>query len=177
MAYKKINGEDFPQDKVLGLIALMNSNPIKSALFVKEFEDIVKSGWDLEPDCNVWYRVKPSVLQEIDELDVSEKEKEALKAKVATIVGCPVFYVGKRTEGDEILTAGMVEGRVLGFNKKHFRKIESDVYSKNLKKVLLVSENWNTFIKLLIWVIRGFELDDCSSFPTIVAPKLCDEED
>lgn len=177
MAYKKINGEDFPQDKVSGLIALMNSNPIKLAFFVKEFEDIVKSGWDLEPDCNVWYRVKPSVLQEIDELDVSEKEKEALKAKVATIVGCPVFYVGKRTEGDEILTAGMEEGRVLGFNKKHFRKIESDVYSKNLKKALLVSENWNKFIKPLIWVIRGFELDDCSSFPTIVAPKLCDEED
>lgn len=177
MAYKKINGEDFPQDKVSGLIALLNSNPIKSAFFVKEFEDIVNSGWDLEPDCNVWYKVKPSVLQEIDELDVSEKEKEAIKEKVATIVGCPVFYVGKRTEGDEILTAGMIEGRAFGFNKKHFRKIESDVYSKNLKKALLVSENWNKFIKPLIWVIRGFELDDCSSFPTIVAPKLCDEED
>lgn len=177
MAYKKINGEDFPQDKVSGLIALMNSNPIKSAFFLEEFEDIVKSGWDLEPDCNVWYRVKPSVLQEIDELDVSEKEKEAIKEKVATIVGSPVFYVGKRTEKDEILTTGMVEGRILGFNKKHFRKIESDVYSKNLKKALLVSESWNKFIKPLIWVIRGFELDDCSSFPTIVAPKLCDEED
>lgn len=177
MAYKKINGEDFPQDKVLGLIALLNSNPIKSAFFVKETEDIVKSGWDLEPDCNVWYRVKPSILQEIDELDVSEKEKEAIKETVATIVGSPVFYVGKRTEKDEILTASMVEGRVFGFNKKHFRKIESDVYSKNLKKALFVSESWNKFIKPLIWVIRGFELDDCSSFPTIVAPKLCDEED
>ena len=177
MAYKKINGEDFPQDKVLGLIALLNSNTIKSAFFVKEFEDIVKSGWDLKPDCNVWYRVKPSVLQEIDELDVSEKEKEAIKEEVATIVGIPVFYVGKRTGKDEILTAGMVEGRVFGFNKKHFRKIESDVYSKNLKKALFVSESWNKVIKPLIWVIRGFELDDCSSFPTIVAPKLCDEED
>lgn len=177
MAYKKINREDFPQDKVSGLIALLNSNPIKSALFVKEFEDIVKAGWDLEPDCNVWYRVKPSILQEIDELDVSEKEKEAIKEKVATIVGSPVFYVGKRTEKDEILTASMVEGRVFGFNKKHFRKIESDVYSKNLKKALFVSESWNKFFKPLIWVIRGFELDDCSSFPTIVAPKLCDEED
>lgn len=177
MAYKKINGEDFPQDKVSGLIALLNSNPIKSAFFVKEFEDIVKSGWDLEPDCNVWYRVKTSVLQEIDELDVSEKAKEVIKKKVATIVGSPVFYVGKRTENDEILTAGMVEGLVLGLNKKHFRKIESDVYSKNLKKALFVSESWNKFIKPLIWVIRGFELDDCSSFPTIVAPKLCDEED
>ena len=177
MAYKKINGEDFPQDKVSGLIALLNSNPIKSAFFVKDFAYMVKSGWDLEPDCNVWYRVKPSVLQEIDELDVSEKEKEAIKKKVATIVGSPVFYVGKRTENDEILTAGMVEGLVLGFNKKHFRKIESDVYSKNLKKALFVSESWNKFIKPLIWVIRGFELDDCSSFPIIVAPKLCDEED
>lgn len=131
----------------------------------------------MEPDCNVWYRVKPSVLQEIDELDVSEKEKEAIKEQVATIVGSPVFYVGKRTEKDEILTAGMVEGRVFGSNKKHFRKIESDVYSKNLKKALFVSENWNKFIKPLIWVIRGFELDDCSSFPAIVAHKLCDEED
>lgn len=177
MAYKKINGEDFPQDKIPGLVALLNSNPIKSAFFIKEFEDIVKSGWEIEPDCNVWYRVKPSVLQEVDELDVSEKEKEALKAKVATIVGGPVFYVGKKTEGEEILTGCMAEGRVLGFNKKHFRKIESDVYSKNLKKALLVSEYWNKFIKPLIWVIRGFELDDCSSFPTIVSPKLCDEED
>lgn len=56
---------------------------------------MVKSGWDLEPDCNVWYRVKPSVLQEIDELDVSEKEKEAIKKKVATIVGSPVFMLAK----------------------------------------------------------------------------------
>lgn len=177
MAYKKINGEDLPQDKISGLIALLNSNPIKSAFFLKEFAYIVESGWEMEPDCNVWYRVKPSVLQEVDELDFPEKEKEKIRAKIATIVGCPVFYVGKRTEGDEILAACMVEGRVLGFNKKHFRKIESDVYSKNLKKALLMSENWNKFIKPLIWVIRGFEFDDCSSFPTIVAPKLCDEED
>lgn len=177
MAYKKINGEDFSRDKVKGLIGLLNHNPFKSAFFVKEFEEIVNSGWEMKPDCNVWYRVKPSILQEAYELDVSEKEKEEIRAQFATIVGCPVFYVGKRIAGDEILTAGMVGGRVLGFNKKHFRKIESDVYSKNLKKTLLVSENWNKFIKPLIWVIRGFELDDCSSFPTIVAPKLCDEED
>ena len=177
MAYKKINREDFPKDKVEGLIGLLNFNPIKSAFFVKDFQDIANSGWEMKPDCNVWYRVKPSVLQEVDELDFPEKEKEEIRAKVATIIGCPVFYVGKRTEEDEILTAGMVEGRVLGFNKKHFRKIKSDVYSKNLKKALLVSENWNKFIKPLIWMIRGFELDDCSSFPTIVAPKLCDEED
>ena len=48
---------------------------------------------------------------------------------------------------------------------------------KKLKKALFVSDSWEKFIKPLIYIIRGFGLDKCASFPSIEAKRSDEEED
>ena len=73
--------------------------------------------------------------------------------------------------------AGLVEGKLIGFDKKYFYKIKSKPYMKKLKKALFVSASWEEFIKPLIYTIRGFGLDKCASFPSIEAKRSDEEED
>ena len=79
MERKKINGEEFPKSLLRGLIAMFDDNPVRSAMFMADFEDLCKKGIDLNPDCNVWYRVKPDVIDLVDELDISEEAKTTIK--------------------------------------------------------------------------------------------------
>ena len=66
---------------------------------------------------------------------------------------------------------------MIGFDKKYFYKIKSKPYMKKLKKALFVSASWEEFIKPLIYIIRGFGLDKCASFPSIEAKRSDEEED
>jgi hypothetical protein len=177
MERKKINGEEFPKSKLRGLIAMFDDNPVRSAVFMADFEDLYNKGVDLNPDCNVWYRVKPDVIDLVDELDISEEGKTTLKKKISDLIGAPVFHVGEKAKTDSLIVAGLVEGKLIGFDKKYFYKIKSKPYMKKLKKALFVSASWEEFIKPLIYTIRGFGLDKCASFPSIEAKRSDEEED
>lgn len=177
MERKKINGEEFPKSKLRGLIAMFDDNPVRSAMFMTDFEDLCKKGIDLNPDCNVWYRVKPDVIDLVDDLKASEEDKVRLRKKLAGIVGIPVFHVGEDSKHDSILVASMNGTELMGFDKKYFYKIESKPYMKNLKKALFETTSWDEFIKPLIYTIRGFGLDKCASFPSIEAKRSDEEED
>lgn len=177
MERKKINGEEFPKSLLRGLIAMFDDNPVRSAMFMADFEDLCKKGIDLNPDCNVWYRVSPDVIDLVDELDISEEDKTTIKKKISNLIGAPVFHVGENAKTDSLVVAGLVEGKMIGFDKKYFYKIKSKPYMKKLKKALFVSASWEEFIKPLIYTIRGFGLDKCASFPSIEAKRSDEEED
>lgn len=177
MERKKINGEEFPESLLRGLIAMFDDNPVRSAMFVADFEEIHGSGLDFNPDCNVWYGVSPDVIDLVDELDVSEEAKTTIKKKISNLIGAPVFHVGEIAKTDSLIVAGLVEGKLIGFDKKYFYKIKSKPYMKKLKKALFVSASWEEFIKPLIYTIRGFGLDKCASFPSIEAKRSDEEED
>jgi hypothetical protein len=177
MERKKINGAEFPESKLRGLIAMFDDNPVMSAMFMADFEDFCKKGLDLNPDCNVWYRVNPDVIDLVDELDISEEGKTTIKKKISNFIGAPVFHVGENAKTDSLFVAGLVEGKLIGFDKKYFYKIKSKPYMKKLKKALFFSASWEEFIKPLIYTIRGFGLDKCASFPSIEAKRSDEEED
>ena len=48
---------------------------------------------------------------------------------------------------------------------------------KNLKKALFETTSWDELIKPLIYLVRGFGLDKCASFPSIEAKRSDEEED
>lgn len=177
MERKKINGEEFPKSLLSGFIALFDNNPVKSAMFMADFEELCNKGIDLNPDCNVWYRVSPDVIDLVDELDISEEDKTTIKKKIFNLIGAPVFHVGEKAKTDSLVVASLVEGKIIGFDKKYFYKIKSKPYMKKLKKALFVSASWEEFIKPLIYTIRGFGLDKCASFPSIEAKRSDEEED
>lgn len=177
MERKKINGEEFPESLLRGLIALFDNNPVKSAMFMADFEDLCKKGIDLNPDCNVWYRTSPDVIDLVDELEISEEGKTTIKKKISNLIGAPVFHVGEIAKTDSLIVAGLVEGKLIGFDKKYFYKIKSKPYIKKLKKALFVSASWEEVIKPLIYTIRGFGLDKCASFPSIEAKRSDEKED
>lgn len=177
MEQKKINGEEFPKSLLRGLIAMFDDNPVRSAMFIADFEDLCKKGIDLNPDCDVWYRTSPDVIDLVDELEISEEGKTTIKKKISNLVGTPVFHVGEIAKIDSLIVAGLVEGKLIGFDKKYFCKIKSKPYMKKLKKALFVSASWEEFIKPLIYTIRGFGLDKCASFPSIEAKRSDEEED
>lgn len=66
---------------------MFDDNPVRSAMFMADFEDLCKNGIDLNPNCNVWYRVSPDVIDLVDELDVSEECKTILKKKISNLIG------------------------------------------------------------------------------------------
>lgn len=177
MERKKINGEEFPKSLLRGLIAMFDDDPVRSAIFMADFEDLCKNGFDLNPDCNVWYRIKANIIDSVDDLKASEEDKVRLRKKFAGIVGIPVFHFGENSKHDSILVASMNGTKLLGFDKKYFYKIESKPYMKNLKKALFETTSWDEFIKPLIYTIRGFGLDKCASFPSIEAKRSNEEED
>lgn len=177
MERKKINGEEFPKSMLRGLIAMFDDNPVRSAMFMADFEELHGVGFDFNPNCNVWYRIKANIIDSVDDLKASEEDKVRLRKKVAGIVGIPVFHFGENSKHDSILVASMNETKLMGFDKKYFYKIESKPYMKNLKKALFVSASWEEFIKPLIYTIRGFGLDKCASFPSIEAKRSDEEED
>lgn len=177
MERKKINGEEFPKSMLRGLIAMFDDNPVRSAMFMADFEELHGVGFDFNPNCNVWYRIKANIIDSVDDLKASEEDKVRLRKKVAGIVGIPVFHFGESSKHDSILVASMNETKLMGFDKKYFYKIESKPYMKNLKKALFVSASWEEFIKPLIYIIRGFGLDKCASFPSIEAKRSDEEED
>lgn len=177
MERKKINGEEFPKSLSRGLIDMFDDSPIRSAMFMADFEDLCKQGIDLNPDCNVWYRISPDVIDLVDELKISEKDKTIIKKKIFNLIGAPVFRVGEIAKIDSLIVAGLGEGKLIGLNKKYFYKIKSKPYMKKLKKALFVSDSWEEFIKPLIYIIRGFGLDKCASFPSIEAKRSDEEED
>lgn len=156
---------------------MFDDNPVRSAMFMADFEDLYKKGIDLNPDCNVWYRVSPDVIDLVDELDISEENKTTVKKKISDLIGAPVFHVGEIAKTDLLIVASLVEGKLIGFDKKYFYKIKSKPYMKKLKKALFVSASWEEFIKPLIYTIRGFGLDKCASFPSIEAKRSDEEED
>lgn len=156
---------------------MFDDNPVRSAMFMADFEDLCKQGVDINPDCDVWYRVSPDVIDLVDELDVSEEDKVRLRKEFAGIVGIPVFHFGEDSKYDSILVASMNGTKLMGFDKKYFYKIESKPYMKNLKKALFETTSWDEFIKPLIYTIRGFGLDKCDSFPSIEAKRSDEEED
>ena len=156
---------------------MFDDNPVRSAMFMADFEDLCKEGIDLNPDCNVWYRIKANIIDSVDDLKASEEDKVRLRKKLAGIVGIPVFHVGEIAKTDSLFVAGLVEGKLIGFDKKYFYKIKSKPYMKKLKKALFVSASWEEFIKPLIYTIRGFGLDKCASFPSIEAKRSDEEED
>lgn len=82
-----------------------------------DFEDLCKKGIDLNPDCNVWYRVSPDVIDLVDELDISEEDKTTIKKKISNLIGAPVFHVGENAKIDSLFVAGLVEGKLIGFDK------------------------------------------------------------
>lgn len=156
---------------------MFDDNPVRSAMFMVDFEDLCKKGFDLNPDCNVWYRVSPDVIDLVDELDISEEDKTTIKKKISNLIGAPVFHVGENAKTDSLIVAGLVEGKLIDFDKKYFYKIKSKPYMKKLKKALFVSASWEESIKPLIYTIRGFGLDKCASFPSIEAERSNEEED
>lgn len=177
MERKKINGEEFPKSLLSVFIALFDNNPVKSAMFMTDFEDLCKKGIDLNPDCNVWYRTSPDVIDLVDELEISEEGKTTIKKKISNLIGAPVFHVGEIAKTDSLIVAGLVEGKLIGFDKKYFYKIKSKPYIKKLKKALFETTSWDEFIKPLIYLVRGFGLDKCASFPSIEAKRSDEEED
>ena len=177
MERKKINGEEFPNSLLSVFIALLDNNPVKSAMFMADFEELHGVGFDFNPNCNVWYRIKANIIDSVDDLKASEEDKVRLRKKLAGIVGIPVFHVGEIAKTDSLIVAGLVEGKLIGFDKKYFYKIKSKPYMKKLKKALFVSASWEEFIKPLIYTIRGFGLDKCASFPSIEAKRSDEEED
>lgn len=74
---------------------MFDDNPVKSAIFMADFEDLCKKGFDLNPDCNVWYRIKANIIDSVDDLKASEEDKVRLRKKFAGIVGIPVFILVK----------------------------------------------------------------------------------
>lgn len=177
MERKKINGEEFTESKLSGFVALFDNNPVKSAMFMADFEELHGVGFDFNPNCNVWYRIKANIIDSVDDLKASEEDKVRLRKKLAGIVGIPVFHVGEDSKHDSILVASMNETKLMGFDKKYFYKIESKPYMKNLKKALFETTSWDEFIKPLIYLVRGFGLDKCASFPSIEAKRSDEEED
>lgn len=177
MERKKIKGEEFPKSLLSVFIALFDNNPVKSAMFMADFEELHGVGFNFNPNCNVWYRIKANIIDSVDDLKASEEDKVRLRKKLAGIVGIPVFHVGEDSKHDSILVAGLVEGKMIGFDKKYFYKIKSKPYMKKLKKALFVSASWEEFIKPLIYTIRGFGLDKCASFPSIEAKRSDEKED
>lgn len=99
-----------------------------------DFEELHGVGFDFNPNCNVWYRIKANIIDSVDDLKASEEDKVRLRKKFAGIVGIPVFHVGEDSKHDSILVASMNETKLMGFDKKYFYKIESKPYMKNLKK-------------------------------------------
>lgn len=177
MERKKINGEDFPKSLLFGFIALFDNNPVKSTILMADFEELHGVGFDFNPNCNVWYRIKANVIDSVDDLKASEEDKVRLRKKFAGIVGIPVFHVGEDSKHDSILVASMNETKLMGFDKKYLYKIESKPYMKNLKKALFETTSWDELIKPLIYLVRGFGLDKCASFPSIGAKRSDEEED
>lgn len=177
MERKKIKGEEFPKSLLSVFFALFDNNPVKSAMFMADFEELHGVGFNFNPNCNVWYRIKANIIDSVDDLKASEEDKVRLRKKLAGIVGIPVFHVGEDSKHDSILVAGLVEGKMIGFDKKYFYKIKSKPYMKKLKKALFVSASWEEFIKPLIYTIRGFGLDKCASFPSIEAKRSDEKED
>lgn len=156
---------------------MFDDNPVRGAMFMADFEHLLEKDVDLNPDCNVWYRVSPDVIDLVDELEISEEDKTAIKKKISNLIGAPVFHVGENAKTDSLVVAGLVEGKVIGFEKKYFYKIKSKPYMKKLKKALFVSGSWEEYIKPLIYTIRGFGLDKCASFPSIEVKRSDEEED
>lgn len=177
MERKKINGEEFPKSLLSGFIALFDNNPVRSAMFMADFEELHGVGFDFNPNCNVWYRIKANIIDSVDDLKASEEDKVRLRKKFAGVVGIPVLHFGEDSKHDSILVASMNGTRLMGFDKKYFYKIESKPYMKNLKKALFETTSWDEFIKPLIYLIRGFGLDKCASFPSIEAKRSDEEED
>jgi hypothetical protein len=177
MERKKINGEEFPKSLLSGFIALLDNNPVKSAMFMADFEEMNGIGFDFNPDCNVWYRIKANIIDSVDDLKASEKDKVRLRKKFAGLVGIPVFHVGENSKHNTIMVASLMGEKLLGLDKKYLYKIESKPYMKNLKKSLFETISWDEFIKPLIYLVRGFGLDKCSSFPSIEAKRSDEEED
>lgn len=66
---------------------MFDDNPVRSAMFMADFEYLCKKGIDLNPDCNVWYRVSPDVIDLVDELDISEEDKTTIKKKISNLIG------------------------------------------------------------------------------------------
>lgn len=177
MERKKINGEEFPKSLLSGFIALFDNNPVKSAMFMADFEELHGVGFDFNPNCNVWYRIKANIIDSVDDLKAFEEDKVRLRKKLAGIVGIPVFHFGGNSKHDSILVATMNGTGLMNFDRKYFYKIESKPYMKNLKKALFETTSWDEFIKPLIYLIRGFGLDKCASFPSIEAKRSDEEED
>lgn len=177
MERKKINGDEFPNSLLSVFIALLDNNPVNSAMFMADFEELHGAGFDFNPNCNVWYRIKANIIDSVDDLKASEEDKVRLRKKLASIVGIPVFHVGENSKHDSILVASMNGTKLMDFNKKYFYKIESKPCMKNLKKALFETTSWDEFIKPLICLVRGFGLDKCASFPSIEAKRSDEEED
>lgn len=177
MERKKINGQEFPNRLLSVFIALFDNNPFKSAKFMADFEELHGVGFDFNPNCNVWYRIKADIIDSVDDLKDFEEDKVRLRKKLASIVGIPVFHIGENSKHDSILVASMNGTKLMDFNKKYFYKIESKPCMKNLKKALFETTSWDEFIKPLICLVRGFGLDKCASFPNIEAKRSDEEED
>lgn len=176
MEHKKINGEDFPKDKLMGFIRLMGNNAVDSALFVYKFETIVNEGYMMNPDSNIWYRLKPEVLSDIDNCDATEKEKDKALQNIAHLVGAPAFHLGKNENGN-LIVVFMSSKEIVSFPEEYLYKIETPSYIKKIKNALFFSKAWNDFIKPMIFCIRAFKLDECKTFPKIVVKNSEDEED
>lgn len=177
MERKKINGQEFPNSLLSVFITLFDNNPFKSARFMADFEELHGVGFDFNPNCNVWYRIKANIIDSVDDLKDFEEDKVRLRKKLASLVGIPVFHVGENSKHDSILVASMNGTKLMDFNKKYFYKIESKPCMKNLKKALFETTSWDEFIKPLICLVRGFGLDKCASFPNIEAKRSDEEED
>lgn len=177
MGRKKINGEELPSSLLSVFISLFDNNTVASAMFMADFEELHGVGFDFNPNCNVWYRIKANIIDPVDDLKASEEDKVRLRKKFASIVEIPVFHVGENSKHDSILVASMNGTKLMDFNKKYLYKIESKPCMKNLKKALFETTSWDEFIKPLICLVRGFGLDKCASFPSIEAKRSDEEED
>lgn len=60
-----------------------------------DFEELHGVGFDFNPNCNVWYRIKANIIDSVDDLKASEEDKVRLRKKLAGIVGIPVFMLVK----------------------------------------------------------------------------------
>ena len=164
------------KNAIIGLIHLFGDNAFKSAFFMHAFEEHVNDeGVVFKPDLNVWYRLKPTALNEVDKLDEPKEIKEKIRKNIAKYIGQPLFHIGKRA--DNIVVSGLAFSSLVGFDEKCFYKIKSQDHINGLKKAFLCTTTWDEFTKPLIYTIRAFELDKCQSFPDIVVKQSEDEED
>lgn len=142
-----------------------------------DFEEMHGAGFDFNPNCNVWYRIKANISDSVDGLKASEEDKVRLRKKLAGLAGIPVFHVGENSKYNTIMVSSLIGERLIGLDKKYLYKIESKPYMKNLKKAFFETTSWDEFIKPIIYLIRGFGLDKCASFPSIEAKRSDEEED